>query len=129
MGIGDVGLAALTDGVDPDLGRQLGRHIDHHLAGYEEPLCDVSPDPAAALDRPHPIWEPADIATHRGEPGLVGGIPATAEDQLVVGHHLDGDRPLVWIHPNHNPLLLLLLCHCLHLLIDTDMSGQEGTAA
>ena len=70
-----------------------------------------------------------DVTPHRGEPGLVGGIPATAEDQLVVGHHLDGDRPLVWIHPNHNPLLLLLLCHCLHLLIDTDMSGQEGTAA
>ena len=71
----------------------------------------------------------ADITPHRGEPVLVGGIPATTEDRLVTGHDLDRDRAFVRVHPDHDPLLLLMFHHHVHLLIDTDRSGQEGTAA
>jgi hypothetical protein len=33
---------------------------------------------------------------------MVGGEPAATVHGLVAGHHLDGDRPLVRVHPDHN---------------------------
>jgi hypothetical protein len=83
----------------------------------------------APLDRPHTVWERGDVMPHRGRPGLVGAIAATAEDRLIARHHLDRHRALVRVHPDHDPLLLFLPRHFLHLLIDTNESGQEGTAA
>jgi hypothetical protein len=84
-----VGLAALPGREDPGPRRQLGRHIDNLLTSSEESHRYVMADPAAALDRPDAVRELADIAPHRGEPGFVGGVPATTEDRLVRGHHLD----------------------------------------
>ena len=55
VGVGGVGLAALTGREHPRPGRQLRRHVDDLLAGSKQPHRDVVADPVAALDRPHPV--------------------------------------------------------------------------
>ena len=100
--VGGVGLAALTGREDPRPCRELRRHVDDLLADGEQSHRDVVPDPAASLDRPDPVRQPADVAPHRGEPVRIGGEPATAQDRLVGGHHLDRGRPLVRVHPDHH---------------------------
>jgi hypothetical protein len=66
----------------------------------------------AALDRPDSVldcWpERVDVSGHRGEPGLIRGVSAATDHRLVGGHHLDRGRPLVRVHPDHDPLCLLL---------------------
>jgi len=106
VGIGDVGLASLTGRKHPDPRRELRRDIDDFFADRQESHRDVVTDPVAALDRPDTVLTArpggADVTHHRGEPGLVGVEPATTHDDLVRGHHLDRDRPLVRVHPDHH---------------------------
>jgi hypothetical protein len=82
------------------------------MAFGEQPQGDVTADPVAALNRPDPILDDrlqvVDVTHHRGEPGLIGAEPTTAQDRLVGGHHLDRDRPLVRVHSDHDPFCLLL---------------------
>src|ERR1700712_5510653 len=88
-------------------------------------------DPLTALDGPHPVFdrwpEPVDVIDHRGEPGLIGAEPATPDDGLVSGHHLDRDRPLVWVHPDHDPICLLLHAPS-RSSIQHSVSSREGNA-
>ena len=85
VGVGGVGLAALTGREDPGPRRQLRWHVDDLLAGSQQPHRDVMADPVAALDRPHPVLgdrpELVDVIDHRGEPGLIGAEPATARSR------------------------------------------------
>jgi hypothetical protein len=62
----------------------------------------MAADAVAAFDGPDVVWKLADIAPHLGEPVPIGAEPATTQDCLVGGHHLDRDRPLVRIHPDHH---------------------------
>jgi hypothetical protein len=105
--VGGVGLAALTGREHPGPSRQLRWDVDDLLAGCKQPHRHMVADPVAALNRPHPVLdgrpEPVDVTSHRGEPGLIGTEPATTHHRLIGGHHLDRDRPLVRIHPDHNP--------------------------
>ena len=64
MGIHRVGLAAVAGGEHPHLRRQLRRHVKHRLTVVDQPVGDVLADPVAALDRPHPIGEPAAGGEH-----------------------------------------------------------------
>ena len=108
VGVGGVGLAALTGREDPYLGptASAGRRRPprrRRAAGCA--MCRPIPlQPSIAHTRSGRS-RPTSRA-HRGEPGRVGGEPAATEDRLVGGHHLDRDRPLVRVHPDHDPLLL-----------------------
>ena len=103
VGVGVVGLAALPGGVEPEPCRQLRRHVQHRLGVGDQPLGDVPADPFAALHRPHPLGPLPAVVPHRGVAVGVGGELASTNDDLVGGHHLDGGRPLVRIHPDHDP--------------------------
>jgi hypothetical protein len=100
--IGGIGLASLTCREDPRPGGELRRNVDDVLTGGQEPHRDVVPDAVAALDRPDPVAEPADVTRHRGKPIDIGREPTATQDGLVGGHHFDRDRPLVQIHSDHH---------------------------
>ena len=103
MGIGVVGLAALTGGEHPHPGRQLRWHIHHLLTSRQQPLGHMPPDPFTALDRPHPVGPLTGEGDQLGEPSNIGTEPAMPDDAFVGLHHLHGHRPLMRIHPDHNP--------------------------
>jgi len=60
-------------------------------------------DPFTALDRPHPIRPPGGEPDQLGEPSNIGAEPAMPQDLFVGFHHLDGDRPFVRVHTDHDP--------------------------
>ena len=72
--------------------------------------CPIPLHPSIAQTR---SGELADVTPQRGKPVGIGGEPTTTQDGLVGGHHLDRDRPLVRVHPDHHTTLrgvhLLLL--------------------
>jgi hypothetical protein len=74
----------------------------------QEPHRDVPADPVAPFDRPDTVRPPLHVLAQRPEAGDVGAEPATADDRFVGGHHLDRHRPLVRVHPDHDPLAC---CH------------------
>jgi hypothetical protein len=104
VGVGGVGLAALSGGEYPRPGRQLRWNVDHLLAVGEQPGGDVSADALAALDRPDPIWPLLGVLDRRRMAGPVGAEAAAAEDRLVAGHHLDGGRAFMRVHADDHPV-------------------------
>jgi len=127
MRVGGVGLASLSGREDPGSRRQLRRHVDDLLAIVEQPQRDVAADAAAALDRPDPVRPPPQVLEHRPVAGHVGAEPAATQHLLVGVHDLDRHRPLVRVHPDHDPSCLLL-----HAVLPTFdpmwLSSREGTA-
>ena len=84
-----VGLAAVPGVQQPRSGGELGRDVDHVLAGLEQSLCQRPTDAVRALDRPHPPRPRLGVLAHRGEPGLVGGEPAVSELAFLMVDDLD----------------------------------------
>ena len=127
VGVGVVGLAALPGGEDPYPRRQLRRHVHHGLALGDEALRDMAADPLTALDRPYSVRPGRDVGQHRGESLGIGGEPATTGDLLVACHHLDGHRPLVRVHADHDAVVVI---HAALPSSSTDEHqwSQEGTA-
>ena len=66
--------------------------------------CPIPEQPSVA---PDPVRALADMAPHRGVPGLVSAVAVAAEDGLVGRRHLDRHRPLVGIHPDHHTTALV----------------------
>jgi hypothetical protein len=99
-------LRALTSREHPGPSRQLRWDVDDLLAGGDEPVRDVPPDPIAALHGPGPLRPLPSVGEHRGEPIDVGGEPAAAEHALVAGHHLDRDAAFVRVHADHDRTFL-----------------------
>ena len=83
VGVGGVGLAALTGREDPRPGRQLRRHVDDLLAIGEQPHRDVAADAAAALDRPDPV---------RPLAARSSSIAASRPRRCRTGHHRGRSR-------------------------------------
>jgi len=104
VGVGGVGLASLAGREHPRACRQLRRHIDDLLVLGQQPHRDVPADPAAPLDRPDTIRPLLHLLDQRPKAGDVGAEPAAADHGFVDGHHLDGHRPFVRVHPDHDPL-------------------------
>ena len=89
VGVGSVGLAAVSGGEHPRPRRQLRRHVHHLLAVGDQPLGQVPADPVAAFDRPDPIRPPAGRREHLPVAVPVGAEPAAAEDILPKVEDLD----------------------------------------
>jgi len=127
VGVGGVGLVALPGREDPSASRELRWHVHDFLAIGQQSQRDMAADPAAALDRPHPVGPPVHVLQHRAVAGDIGAEPAAAQDLLLGVHHLDRHRPLVRIHPDHDRLCMLLHA-VLPTLALTRLSSREGTA-
>jgi hypothetical protein len=93
---------------EPDLSGELGRDVDHILAGFEEALGERTPHSVGALDGPDPVRPDLRVLPHRGVAGLVGGEPAGPEELLVLVDDLDRGRQLVGIDPDDDVLQVLL---------------------
>jgi hypothetical protein len=106
MRVRGVGLATLPGGEHPGSRRELRRHVDDVLVVGQEPHRDVPADAVAPFDRPDPVRPLLHVLGHRVEAVDVGAKPAAAKDLLAGGHHLDRDRPLVRVHPDHDPFTL-----------------------
>jgi hypothetical protein len=101
-GVGVIGLATLTSGVDPHPRRQLRGHVDDGLAGAGQPQHQMLADALAALGRLHPVRPPAGLGEHRLEARRVCPKTAAAEHLLIGGHRLDRGGPLVRVYPDHH---------------------------
>ena len=97
-----IGLAAVAGGEHPDLRRQLRRHVEHRLTVVDQAVRDVLADAVAALDRPHPVSEPAARGEHLRVAGLVGAEPAQlpaprprSSTTSIVAERLCGSIPMI----------------------------------
>jgi hypothetical protein len=89
----------------------------------EQPPGDVPADALAALDRPgalRPLFRGRD---HRPVSGSVGGVPATAKNNLITSHDLDRGRAFVRIHTDDHSAHLSPPCSIL-----LGSPGKQGTA-
>ena len=64
------------------------------------------------------------VLEHRPVAGDIGAEPAATDHGLIGGHDLDGHRPLVRVHPDHDPLCLSL--HALLPTLDPDVVVEPG---
>jgi hypothetical protein len=55
VGVAGIGLAVVAGVEEPDPGGELGRHIDHLLAGFKEPLSQRSAGAVDSLNGPDPF--------------------------------------------------------------------------
>ena len=104
VGVGRVGLAAVAGVEYPSPCGQLRRHVHHGLAVGDQALGHVPADAASALHRPPALLEPLGCGEHLPVAIRVGAISCLVEYPLASVHDLDGDRVLVRIRSNHNPV-------------------------
>ena len=103
-------------GEDPRSCREHWRDVDDLVPFGDQPHDDVTADAVAPFDGPDPVRPLGDVLEHRLEAGGVGAEAATTQDRFIRSHDLDGHRPLVRVHPDHDPFI-----RCLHdtvLLLD-----------
>jgi hypothetical protein len=99
-----VGLAAMAGVQESGPGCQLGRDIDHPLAGLQQPLRQRTAHAEAALDCPLPVRPLVHVLPHGREAGLVGSEPARTEDLLSLVDDLDRGRQFMGIDPDDDSL-------------------------
>ena len=99
-----VGLAPVPLIEQPGSRGELRRDVHHVLAGLEEALRERPADSTGAFDGPHPAGPCLGVRAHRGEPCLVGGVPAFAEPPFVVVDDLDRRRQFVGVDPDDDLL-------------------------
>jgi hypothetical protein len=71
VGVGGVGLAALSGGEDPGPGGQLRWHVDDLFTIGQQAGGDVPADALTTLDSPHPVRPPPGVGDHRRLAGAV----------------------------------------------------------
>ena len=131
VGVGGVGLTALTGREDPGPGRHLGWHIEDLLADSKQPDRDVMTDPVAAPRPPSTTssrrgLDPVDVTGHVGEAGLCRcrtdrhrGWSRRALITSIVADRLCGSIPIT----THSA------CWCMHYSrcsIPMWLSSREG---
>jgi hypothetical protein len=101
-GIVLVGLVDLPGFEQPDPGGELGRHVEHSLAGGEQLLRQQLPQPARPFDRPRPLPPTTSPAQQRLGLFARGAHPQLPQWLLASIDHKRGVRPLMRIDPDHH---------------------------
>jgi hypothetical protein len=109
--VGPVGLAGAAGAEQPRSGGQLGGHVNHELAGAEQPLRHGVPQPARALHR------------HR----RAGHRPAQASSWATVWSVMATRRvPSGWLWASSATAVTDRLCGSMPMVITDGLSSRDG---